>query len=387
MLKKYLFISNSNKPTVEQSNSREPIRMDNVKKPCLDTAHEMGYEIWLGVNRNNPDSLTTEAPYPVHLFDSHTYRSLTAWKDNFTAYQNMMEVLRQGDFDVIHCNTPIGGVIGRLCGRKTKVRKIVYTAHGFHFYKGAPFFNRTVLKFAEKLMARSTDAILTMNSEDFEAAKKFKLRKGGKVYYVPGVGIDTAAYRKTSTDHQELRTSLGFGPDDIVCISLGDLIPRKNYDTAIEAISKCSNYVHYCICGQGPELESLKKLSDELNVSDRVHFLGFRTDVKDLLQAADVFLFTTKQEGMPRSMMEAMASGLPCLASRIRGNVDLLMEGAGGYLLHVSDAEGFGQRIQQLADDKDLRRTMGQNNLERIKEFDVSKVKKEIEKIYAEVFA
>lgn len=382
-MKRYLFISNSSKPTKEKAMSRDIISLGSVRKPCVETAHEMGYEIWIGVNRENPEELKADADYPVYFYDSHTYRNLFAFKDNYLAFRNAMNILKKGGFDVIHCNTPIGGVIGRLCGKLAKIPHVIYTAHGFHFYKGSPLFNRTVLKWAEMIMAHWTDVIITMNQEDYEAAKKFKLRNNGKVYYVPGVGINTDLYKNVVVDKTSLKSSLGLKETDIVCISMGDLIPRKNYGVAIKAIAECKNpSLHYLICGKGPELEHLQNLSKELGIENQVHFLGFRTDIKELLKAADIFLFTTLQEGLPRSMMEAMASGLPCIASEIRGNTDLLEGTDGGYLCAATDVNAYAAALNLLANDRVLREKMGRNNLITIQRFSTETVKEEIRKIY-----
>ena len=384
-MNRYLFISNSSKPTKEKAVSRNIISMGNVQKPCVESAHEMGYEIWVGVNRDKPEELEADVEYPVFFYDSHTYRSLFAIKDNYVAFRNTMNVLKKGNFEVIHCNTPIGGIIGRICGKLAHVPYVIYTVHGFHFYKGAPLFNRTVLKWAEMIMAHWTDVIITMNQEDYEAAKKFKLRNDGKVYYVPGVGIDTEAYKNVVVDRKKIRTSLGLKDTNVICISMGDLIQRKNYGLAIRAIAKCKNSdIHYLICGQGPELENLQGLAKEQGVENQIHFLGFRTDIKQLLKAADIFLFTTLQEGMPRSMMEAMASGLPCIASKIRGNVDLLENGEGGYLVPVNEVDDVAEKIAVLVSNEELRKKMSERNLERIKAFDSVKVKTIISKIYKE---
>ena len=384
-MKRYLFISNSSKPTAEKAKSREIILLGNVRKPCIETAHEMGYEIWVGVNKDKPEELKSDADYPVYFYDSHTYRNLFAFKDNCIAFRNAMRVLKKGGFEVIHCNTPIGGVIGRLCGKLLKVPHIIYTVHGFHFYKGAPLFNRTVLKWAEMIMAHWTDVIITMNQEDYEAAKKFKLRNNGKVYYVPGVGIDTDVYKNVVVDKNKIRSSLGLKDSDIVCISMGDLIPRKNYGVAIKTIAECRNpNLHYLICGKGPELKNLQYLAKEKGIENQIHFLGYRIDIKELLKVADIFMFTTLQEGMPRSMMEAMASGLPCIASKIRGNVDLLEDGKGGYLVPVDDVRVIADKLRKLALDTELRKKMSERNLIRIKDFDTAKVKEIIGKIYRE---
>lgn len=383
-MKGYVFIANGTKPSKEKYESREPVVLSNVSKPCIEAALSMGYEVYHGVNRKNPENL--ECDYPIRHFDEHTYRSITAFSDNSIAYKNLSKVVKENNVEVIHCNTPVGGMIGRLVGKRYHVKKVIYTAHGFHFYKGAPLFNRTVLKWAEQIMAHWTDAIITMNEEDHQAAKNFKLKKGGKVYKVHGVGITLDDFKDIKVDRSEKRKELGLKDTDIVCISAGDLVVRKNYGVAIEALAKVENEnLHYLICGVGPEKENLEKLAEEKGVVSRVHFLGFRNDVKDLMKISDIFLFTTLQEGMPRSLMEAMACGLPCVASKIRGNVDLLDEGKGGYLREVTEIIGFSECLTKLANDNLLRKQMSEYNLESIKNYDVKVVKKEIEEIYREM--
>ncbi len=368
MKKKILFISNiSNKIT-------------NFSLPSIYAAKNLGYEFHMAANYSNFNDDPEKYGVKLHHIDLN--RNPFS-KQNITAYKQMLELIEKEKFDVIHCNTPIGGVLGRLCGKKAGVPKIIYTAHGFHFYKGASFINRTVFKWAEMWMAKYTDAIITMNEEDYQAAQKFKLRNNGQVYYVPGVGVDTEMYQLENVDSKELRDSLGLSIDDIVLIAMGDLIDRKNYASSIKAIAKANNQkLHFLICGKGPKLEALQKLASDLEVEKQIHFLGFRTDIKELLTIADIFLFTTYQEGLPRSMMEAMSAGLPCIASKVRGNVDLIQEGVGGFLRDPDDSEGFAEAINRLALDKALREKMKASNLETIKKFDVENVKKEILSIY-----
>ena len=381
----YIFILNSTKPTEEELNSRDAIKLGNFELPALRSAVNRGYDVVLGVNRNNPEKLRC-ADIPIKLYDSHTYRSIVAIKDNYIAYKNLVKAIRKYHVEVIHCNTPIGGMVGRLAGKRCKVPRVIYTAHGFHFYKGAPLFNRTILYLAEKLMARWTDAIITMNEEDYTAAKKFRLRKGGKVYKVHGVGIDISQYEDIRVDIEKKRAELGLTMEDILCISAGDLVARKNYKTAISAVSKVKNpHIHYLICGVGEDREKLERYAEESGVGDRVHFLGYRTDMKELLMSADIFFFTSLQEGLPRSLMEAMACGLPCVVSGIRGNVDLIRNKEGGYLASPFNAEGFAKRLDALAGNKVRRRKMGEANKAKIKEYDIHVVCKEIDDIYDEV--
>lgn len=382
-MKGYVFVSNSTKPSPEAAESRETVLTSNVSRPCLKAALAMGYEVFWGVNRNRPEELTCDLP--VKMYDSHTYRSLFAFGDNRIAFRNLLKLLKENSVEVIHCNTPVGGMIGRLCGRICHTKKVIYTVHGFHFYKGAPLLNRTLYKWAEAVMARWTDVVITMNREDYAAARKLPLRKGGKVYKVHGVGIDLASFENIPGNRAEKRAELGLKETDVLCISAGDLVPRKDYETALRAVALVKTpKLHYLICGVGPEEARLKKLAKALGIEDRVHFAGFRTDMKELLRAADIFLFTSLQEGLPRSLMEAMATGLPAAASGIRGNVDLIRNKEGGLLFPPKNAKACAAAIRHLAKNPSLRRKMGERNLKTIQSYDTSVVEKEIRNIYRE---
>lgn len=367
-MKKILFISNISN------------RITNFSIPSIVAAQSLGYEFHMAANYLGFKD--DESKYNVTIHHIDINRNPLSIQ-NIKACKQLMALIRKEEFDVIHCNTPIGGVLGRVCGKKAKVPKIIYTAHGFHFYKGAPLVNRTLFKWAEMWMAHYTDAIITMNKEDYKAAKRFRIRNKGKVYFIPGVGVNTKLYQVDFVDKNELKNSLGLKKEDIVLIAMGDIIQRKNYASSIKAIAKVKNKkLHFLICGKGPEQENLQNLAKELNISDQIHFLGFRTDIKELLNIADIFLFTTYQEGLPRSMMEAMSAGLPCIASNVRGNIDLIENGKGGFLRNPDDIDGFAQAINLLAEDIDLREKMKVSNMHTIKKFDVENVKNEMKKIY-----
>jgi len=306
---------------------------------------------------------------------------------NIKAYRELVKLITREKYDLIHCNTPVGGLLGRLAAKKCGIKMVIYQARGFHFYNGAPYLYWLLYYPVERLLANLTDAIITINHEDYERAQGFKLRNRGKVYFIHGAGIDTAKYSKDSSiDKAALRTSLELTEEDIVLIAMGDLIKRKNYRTSIQALAKADKKVlHFLICGKGPMLDSLTRLSSDIGLENRVHLLGHRLDVAELMHIADIFLFTTLQEGLPRSMMEAMAAGLPCIASKIRGNIDLIEDGIGGYLVCPTDTEGFSERINELAANRSLRDQMGRHNKNTIKNYDVSIVKEELKSIYKEV--
>ena len=380
-MKSLLFISNGNKPNAEEYNYIGEETLTNFSIPIVKAAIKLGYGVTVGINRKNAEKIT--CAYPVKFYNAEIYRNPFNFFEVYKAYKNAVNELKQHDYRVIHCNTPIGGVIGRLAGKRMAIPTVIYTAHGFHFYKGAPLINRILYKTIERLLAHWTDVIITINQEDYEAAQKFHLRNGGKVYKVNGVGINLASFEDVKVDNLKKRREFGLKESDIICISAGDLISRKNYACSIEAIYRANNPdLHYLICGEGPEKSSLISMVNNYGLMNNIHFLGFRSDIKELMKISDIFLFTSLQEGLPRSLMEAMASGLPCVASDIRGNVDLLTNGEGGFLLDPKDIYKISDALNKLASNSELRNKMSKSNLETIKDYDSKEVEKAIYSLY-----
>lgn len=358
-------------------------KFTNFVIPSIEALQNLGYEVHMCANYSNFNDDKSKYNVKMHHID---FIRNPFNIGNIKAYRQLLKLMEEEKFDMVHCNTPIGGLLGRICAKRTNVPKVVYTAHGFHFYKGAPLVNNLVYKNIEKKLAKYTDIIITINQEDYDAAKSFKLRENGKVKQVNGVGIDINNFIIDDFNKEKYREDLGIKQEDIMLISAGDLIKRKNYEVAIKAIKQCNNpKIKYYICGQGPEEKNLKKLINKLELENQVFLLGYRNDIKQLMNSSDIFLFTTKQEGLPRSMMEAMAVGLPCVASKIRGNVDLLEDGKGGYLVSAHDWKSFSERLVIIAEDAELRVNMGITNKSRIQCFDLNEIKKMIKKIYQEV--
>lgn len=377
MRKGYLFISNSTKPSQEVLESTSPIGPNSFSKAAIWAANELGWELHMGVNRNHPEKIESVG-YDIKFYNQHTYRSVFALRDNWIAYQNLCKYLKANpQIEIIHCNTPIGGVVGRVAGKKLR-KKVIYTAHGFHFYKGAPLFNKTILKWVEQWLAHKTDILITINEEDYQNALKMTLKPNGKVYKVSGVGVDTEKY-KNHIKNTDIRKSLGLSDADFICISLGDLNANKNYSTVIEAIAKVrSKDVHYLICGTGPLEKKLKTQTVSLGIESQIHFLGFRNDVVDLMLNSDCAIVPSFREGLPRTTMEAMALGLPCIVSDIRGNRDLIDNGKGGFLVNPTDAESYANAIKKLINNLDLRKKMGECNLKKIQSFDINTVRNQM---------
>lgn len=361
-------------------------RVNNFSYSSMVAAQKLGIEFHIAGNwtgyKNSADKKADEKKYGIKIHQIDFIRTPYDPR-NIKAYRQVVELIKREKFDVIHCNTPIGGVVGRLAGKKCGVKKIIYEAHGFHFFKGAPRLNWLIYYPIEKWLAHYSDCIVTMNAEDNAIAKKFKLRNESMVYNVHGVGIDLSEYEGIEEYRDLKRKELGFSEEDIVLISMGDLIARKNYKVALEAIAKCDNSrLHYIICGEGEDLYNLKRQVEELGLQKQVHFLGFRTDIKELLAASDIFVFTSLQEGLPRSMMEAMAAGLPCIASKIRGNVDLIECGKGGFLCNPYNANDFSMAINKLLVKQNVLPKMKRDVLESIKKYDILIVINEMINIY-----
>lgn len=303
-------------------------------------------------------------------------------RKNLAAYRALKQVMEETAFSLVHCHTPVGGVLARLvAGRYRKSGcKVIYTAHGFHFFKGASKKNWMIFYPVEKLLARRTDVLITINQEDYIRAGA-KLR-AGRVEYIPGVGIDTDRFHRTAA-RDSLRNESGCDKENIVVLSVGELSRRKNQELVIRAISRIGNSnIRYYIAGRGALKEEMERLIEELNLQEQVKLLGQRSDISALCEMADIFAFPSLQEGLPVSLMEAMAMELPCVVSDIRGNTDLIREGRGGFLCKPYDKEAFAQAIARLASDKELRETFGRENRERIADFSLPVVEEKMKTVY-----
>lgn len=302
---------------------------------------------------------------------------------NFKAYKQLVQLMQKEKFDIVHCNTPVGGVYGRLAAKHCGVKKVIYQVHGFHFYKGAPKKNWLVFYPIEKFWAHITDCLITINKEDFETAQNFHLKGNGKVLYVPGVGIDTAHFAKLEFDKDTYFNDLGVSKEDKLLLSVGRLDANKNNATLIKALALLQEEkYHLLICGEGVQKNELQALAEELKVSQQVHFLGNRTDLVQLYQLVDIFVMASYREGLSRSIMEAMASGLPCVVSKIRGNVDLIQEGKGGYLVPPTSAQEFAEKIKLLLESDSLKKETSEFNRAYVQQFEVQKVVAKMTEIY-----
>ena len=356
----------------------------------IQVLQEMGYQVEVGCNFLDKSIWREERikefekeleEKKVKKYQIDFSRRIKRISENWKAYQQLKQVLLETKYEFIHCHTPIGGVLARVVGHKAGI-KVIYTAHGFHFYKGAPIHNWLLYYPVEIFLSKWTNILITINQEDYQRAKRFY---AGNVEYVPGVGLDLDKINKVNVIKREKKKELGIPEDTIVLLSVGELNKNKNHLIIVKAVAKLRDKrIHYIICGQGKEKEYLQKESKKLGVERQIHLLGYREDVYKIYKMCDIYLHPSRREGLSVALMEAMAAGLPCIVSDIRGNRDLIDKEKGGlYFKWNNSADALG-KIQKLAKDKEKRKRMGIYNKRKIEQYSEKIVEKEIRRIYQE---
>lgn len=301
---------------------------------------------------------------------------------NFRGLLQLMKIIKTGSYDVVWTNEPVMGIMTRLAARLVRGRsiKIIYVAHGFHFFKGAPKKNWAMYYPIEKIFSYFTDEIVTINNEDYNFAKRNFTHP--KIVKFPGIGINTRKFFKDVSDDiiECKKRELGIDSFEKIILSVGELEKRKNHETSIRAFKEASiENAKLFICGVGTQEEILKKLIKDLNLEQKVFLLGYRTDISELCHMADVFLFTTYQEGLSVALMEAMSVGVPCIISKIRGNVDLIEKGKGIYC-NPQEVDSCAMAIKKFFNNTDKFENIIEYNQEKIKEFDIEKVTRLMER-------
>ncbi len=360
--------------------------IDQFNMPIIKMLSKNGYKVDVACNFYEGNTCSKEKidelickldSWGVRHHQIDFSRNISSVKGNLRAYRQVKEILNNNCYSFVHCHSPIGGAIARVAGKMTGT-KVIYTAHGFHFYEGAPIKNWMVFYPIERLLSHWTDALLTINKEDYKlACEKMKAKR---VFYVPGVGIDLEKYKKKSQDREKKRIELGIPKGSVVLLSVGELNENKNHEIVIRSIADID--VYYLIAGQGQLKEHLQEVINENKLQDRVKLLGFRTDTAELYSASDIFVFPSYREGLSLSLMEAMASGLPCVVSEIRGNTDLI-EHAGGEFFSPNSVETCKLALERMLRADFVRR--GEFNVGKIEEFSLKNVLKIQNQIYTQV--
>ena len=265
------------------------------------------------------------------------------------SYKAIKRLIKEENFDLIHCHTPVAAMLTRLAARKARKNgtKVIYTAHGFHFFKGAPLLNWLVYFPVEYICSFFTDILITINQEDYQLARKVMRAK--KIEYISGVGIDVEKYQNVQVDKMAKRKELGIPENTIMLLSVGELNKNKNHEVIIEALNRLNNpNIHYFIAGQGELKDYLQSKIISLGLENKIHLLGYREDVGELYHTADIFCFPSLREGLGLAAIEAMASGLPLITSNVHGINDYSENGLTGYKCDCKSIHDYEKAIRKL---------------------------------------
>ena len=350
--------------------------------PFLKMFKDNGYEVHVATNGND------EIPYcDVKHFVSFERNPIKI--NNLKAIKQLKKICEDEKFDIIHTHTPMGSVVTRLAAKKFRKyyhTKVIYTAHGLHFFKGAPLKNWLIFYPVEKWLAKYTDTLILINQEDYEFAKK-KLNRCKDIQYIPGVGIDEKKFDFSFSNKEkiELRNSLGLEKDDFVMIYPAELNWNKNQSLIINAMEKLTKkYSNIKVLLPGVDSYDglYQKIVKEKKLDKNVIFLGYRKDIPKLLKISNLALATSHREGLPLNIMEAMYVGLPVVATNCRGQRDLIENNVNGFLIDINDEDSFIDSIEKIYLNQDNYLVFGEENKKIIKKYLLSSIIKQFEQIY-----
>lgn len=353
-------------------------------KPLVEVLHKHGCQVHVAAKDNLAEKNGLTLDFADKVYNIPFSRSPKS-PDNLTAYKQLKKIIDEENYDIIHCNTPMGGIVTRLAARKARKNgtKVYYTAHGFHFYKGASKKNWLVFYPIEKHFAKYTDKLITINREDFKLAEeKFKT----DVRYIHGVGVDEKRYYPVGEEEkQKIRSELGFTPTQKILLCVGELLPNKSQKTAVRVVKMLKKDFPDCVlllAGNGPERENLKNEIKECGVEENVKMLGYCTCLEKYQRIADLSVSCSRREGLPLNIVEAMLTENPVVASFNRGHCELIEDGKSGYIVPFDDASAMYKSALDILSNADKSRNMGKYGREIALNYGFESVKDELESIY-----
>ena len=325
----------------------------------------------------------------IVCYDINTSRSPVDFWSNIIALYNLVIAFKTQGYYMLHVDTPVASIIGRIAAKIAKIPVVIYTAHGFHFYKGASKERWLFYYSAEWLMAYWTDYLITINKEDYELAKKkFHVRK--KILFIDGVGVNLSPFievRNSPQIRQNIRNSLGLKDCDFVVVCIAEMIQRKNQIQLIKAAAILKDSVKPVKClmvGEGEELENYKLLSQQLGLESEILFLGYRRDIPDLLCASDISILLSKHEGLPKGLMESMAAGKPVVATNVRGNRDIVKNEISGLLVPYDNVLATVSAIEKIYSNKNIQIEMSHAALKLSLNYDIEQITKQVTILYSQ---
>lgn len=350
--------------------------------PVINALKAAGHEVHGAYHDNSDDKPGLDLSMLDKVFEVPFERSPYS-PQNIKACKILKKIIDEEHYDIIHCHTPVGGVMTRIAARDARKRgtKVFYTAHGFHFYKGAPKKYWAMFYPVEKLLAKDTDVLITINQEDYDLATKHF--KAGKVVKVNGVGVDLSKFHvATEEEKRAAREALGIKPEQFVMIYPADLAKGKNHPMIFRAMARLKDeYPNLLLlCPGQPIMEAeYKSCCEQLGVSEMVRFLGYRRDVPNLLAASDCSVSSSCREGLPLNLIEAVASGKYIIATDVRGNADVVKQSGFGTLVKLNDDKSMAEEIR-----KAIHSTKKSPKRAPAQEFEASTIASHILRLYSE---
>lgn len=308
---------------------------------------------------------------------------------NLKAYKELKRIIDENNYNIMHVHTPIAGVLARLAARNARKKgtKVIYTAHGFHFFKGASLLNWIIYYPIERLLSHYTDRLITINNEDYNLAKAHNF-KAGSIYHVHGVGVDSEKFKPVGVSEKvRLREKHGYKKEDFILCYAAELNKNKNQALLLKVVSNIKDKipkVKLLLVGEGSLMEHYKSIAKELKIENNVDFLGFRKDVDELVKLCDISVGSSFREGLPVNIMEAMACGKPIVATDNRGHRELVKNNTNGFIVACKDEEEFGKKICKLYYSEKLRSYFSRNSVHESKIYNLLNVKREMSEIYNE---
>lgn len=356
----------------------------NFHVPYLEYWANRGYEVHVATKMNKKEYKETELILGYVKWNQIDFDRNPFSKYSIIALKQLMQLMKANEYELVHVHTPVGSILGRLAAKLTGTKNIVYTAHGFHFYKGAPIMNWLVYYPIEKFMARWTDSIITINQEDYLLAKKkFKTRKNGNVFKVDGVGIDLNKYKTTDTEVKDFKSTIGINRDDFVVSIIGELNNNKNHMQLIKSVEKLKEKhknLKCLIVGNGKNEKTIREYIENKSLNESILLLGFRRDIPNILSITDVVVSMSKREGLPKNIMEAMAAGKAIIGTEIRGNKDLIKDHSNGYLVEIDDINKTSEYIEKLMLNKSIVDEFSKQSISDAQKYDIKTVIKYVDK-------
>jgi glycosyltransferase EpsD len=317
---------------------------------------DLGYEVHYASNTN--DQLHKFDPAWLDVMNIKVHhieiaRSPYMIQMNRKAYKQLIDIINNHNIQFIHCHNPVGGLLGRMVARKTNVQ-VIYTAHGFHFYRGAPLYRRIVYYLAERIMARFTDALITINEEDYQASRRFSLRKGGKRHYIPGVGLDLEKFKPYSAEEREKnRQEIGISQGVFHLATIGELNDNKYHEVVLQALrimkrenKRLGEVIRYTIWGDGYYKERLE--GEIKGLEDVVTLREYTLDAPKALSTVDALVFPSKREGLGMIALEALAMKIPVIANDNRGTREYMRHKINGYICFNNKPQNYVDGVKFL---------------------------------------